>query len=106
LSVPAFCLWLDRQAPCNVEVENAWSYTSTPTYVFMAHCLNSAGTVLPLPYVTSFFQVAKILCPDCTLLPTPWNRWGSMEWGSEYKAAKRPKRFLRLTETVGFWKEL
>jgi hypothetical protein len=29
----------DHSPPCSVEVKNAWSYTSTPQYVFMAWCL-------------------------------------------------------------------
>jgi hypothetical protein len=29
----------DRSPPSNAEVKNAWSYTSTPQYVFMACCL-------------------------------------------------------------------
>jgi len=35
--------WLEREAdhslPFSDEVKNAWSYTSTPQYVFMARCL-------------------------------------------------------------------
>jgi hypothetical protein len=29
----------DHSPPCSAEVKNAWSYTSTPQYVFMAWCL-------------------------------------------------------------------
>jgi hypothetical protein len=29
----------DHSPPSNAEVKNAWSYTSTPQYVFMAWCL-------------------------------------------------------------------
>jgi hypothetical protein len=29
----------DHSSPSNAEVKNAWSYTSTPTYVFMEWCL-------------------------------------------------------------------
>jgi hypothetical protein len=29
----------DHLPPSSVEVKNAWSYTSTPQYVFMAWCL-------------------------------------------------------------------
>jgi hypothetical protein len=29
----------DYSPPSNAEVKNAWSYTSTPQYVFMAWCL-------------------------------------------------------------------
>jgi hypothetical protein len=29
----------DHSPPSSVEVKNAWSYTSTPQYVFMAWCL-------------------------------------------------------------------
>jgi hypothetical protein len=29
----------DRSPPCSTEVKNAWGYTSTPPYVFMAWCL-------------------------------------------------------------------
>jgi hypothetical protein len=29
----------DHSAPSSAEVKNAWSYTSTPQYVFMAWCL-------------------------------------------------------------------
>jgi hypothetical protein len=28
-----------HSAPSNAEIKNAWSYTSTPQYVFMALCL-------------------------------------------------------------------
>jgi hypothetical protein len=30
---------VDYSPPSSAEVENAWSYTSTPQYVFMAWCL-------------------------------------------------------------------
>jgi hypothetical protein len=37
--------------PSSAEVTNAWSYTSTVPYVFMAWCLvTHTGTTLPLPY--------------------------------------------------------
>jgi hypothetical protein len=29
----------DHSPPSNAEVKNAWSYTSTPQYVFLAWCL-------------------------------------------------------------------
>jgi hypothetical protein len=29
----------DHSPPSSAEVKNAWSYTSTPQYVFMAWCL-------------------------------------------------------------------
>jgi hypothetical protein len=29
----------DHSLPSSAEVKNAWSYTSTPQYVFMAWCL-------------------------------------------------------------------
>jgi hypothetical protein len=29
----------DHSSPSSTEVKNAWSYTSTPQYVFMARCL-------------------------------------------------------------------
>lgn len=42
----------DREAehsvPANVEVKNEAAYTSTPTHVFMACCLNEHGDNLPL----------------------------------------------------------
>jgi hypothetical protein len=31
-------LWLGYSPPYNVEVKNAWSYTSAPQYAFMAWC--------------------------------------------------------------------
>jgi hypothetical protein len=33
----------DHSPPSNAEVKNAWSYTSTPQYVFMAWCLVKHG---------------------------------------------------------------
>jgi hypothetical protein len=35
----------DHSPPSGTKVKNAWSYTSTPQYIFMAWCL---GTALPL----------------------------------------------------------
>jgi hypothetical protein len=44
----------DNARPSSVEVRNAWSYTSTPQYAFMAwwSVKKSTGTTLPLPYLT------------------------------------------------------
>jgi hypothetical protein len=38
--------------PSSVEVKNAWSYSSTPQYAFMAWCWvqKSTGTTLPLNF--------------------------------------------------------
>jgi hypothetical protein len=36
----------DRSPPSSAELKNAWSYTSTPQYVFIAWCLIT-GTTLP-----------------------------------------------------------
>jgi hypothetical protein len=51
--------WLGREPdhspPSNAEVKNAWSYTSTPQYVFMAWCLvkhRDNFTFLPLPFMS------------------------------------------------------
>jgi hypothetical protein len=33
----------DHSPPSSAEVKNAWSYTSTPQYVFMARCLVKYG---------------------------------------------------------------
>jgi hypothetical protein len=38
----------DHSPPSTAEVKFAWSYTSTPPYVFMAYCL-SIGITLSLP---------------------------------------------------------
>jgi hypothetical protein len=39
--------WLEHESdhspPSSAEVKNAWSYTSTPPYVFMAWCLVKHG---------------------------------------------------------------
>jgi hypothetical protein len=35
----------------SAEVKKAWSYTSTPQYVFIAWCLFKHGTTLPLPSI-------------------------------------------------------
>jgi len=36
----------DHSRPSNAEVTNAWSYTSTPRYVFKAWCLIKQWVVL------------------------------------------------------------
>jgi hypothetical protein len=36
----------DHSSPYSAEVKNAWTYNSTPQYVFMAWCLGT-GTTLP-----------------------------------------------------------
>jgi hypothetical protein len=44
----------DHSPPSSAEVKNAWSYTSTPPYVFMAWCLvkHRDNFTLPLPFFT------------------------------------------------------
>jgi hypothetical protein len=46
----------DHSPPCSAEVKNAWSYTSTPQYVFMVWCLvkRTDFTIQPAaPFLTS-----------------------------------------------------
>jgi len=39
----------DHSPPSNAEVQNAWSYTSIPQYIFLAWCLvKSTGNNFPL----------------------------------------------------------
>jgi hypothetical protein len=42
----------DYSPPSSVEVMNAWTYTSTPQYVFVAWCLIKHRKTLLLPYFT------------------------------------------------------
>jgi hypothetical protein len=42
----------DHSPPSSAEVKNAWSYTSTPQYVFMAWCLVKRRDKFTLPYLT------------------------------------------------------
>jgi hypothetical protein len=44
---------VDNSLPSNAKIKNAWSYTSTPQYVFMAWCLvkqRDSFTFLPFTY--------------------------------------------------------
>jgi hypothetical protein len=57
----------DHSSPSSAEVKNAWSYTSTLSYIFMAWCLvkyrivfmawylvkHRDNFILPLPYLTA-----------------------------------------------------
>jgi hypothetical protein len=47
--------WPGREAdhlpPSGAEIKNAWSYTSTPQYVFMALCLVQHMDSFTLPYL-------------------------------------------------------
>jgi hypothetical protein len=42
----------DHSPPSSAEVKNAWSYTSTPQYVFMEWCLVKHRDNFTLPYIT------------------------------------------------------
>jgi len=43
-------VWSYHSHPSSAEVKNAWSYTSTPQYIFMSWCsVKSTGTSLPSP---------------------------------------------------------
>jgi hypothetical protein len=44
----------DHSPPSNAEVKNAWSYTSTPQYVFMAWCLAKHRDIFTLVVVAIF----------------------------------------------------
>jgi hypothetical protein len=50
----------DHSPPSSAEVKNAWLYTSTPQYAFMAWCLVSTGTTLTFTFTSSFINVNDI----------------------------------------------
>jgi hypothetical protein len=52
----------DHSPPSSVEVKNAWSYTSTPQYIFMAWCLVKHRDNFTFLCFTS-------LCLTCDLFP-------------------------------------
>jgi hypothetical protein len=55
----------DHSPPSSAEVKNAWSYTSTTQYAFMAWCsVKSTGTTLRLP-----FKLRDILGPHAAHCP-------------------------------------
>jgi hypothetical protein len=43
----------DNSPPSSAKVKNAWSYTSTPQYVFMAWCLVKAQGQLYVPFTST-----------------------------------------------------
>jgi hypothetical protein len=47
----------DHSSPSSAEVKNAWSYTSTPQYVFIAWCLVKHRDNFTLPYKTYIMTV-------------------------------------------------
>jgi hypothetical protein len=49
----------DHSPPFSVEVKNAWNYTSTPQYSFMAWCSvkKSTETTLPLPFFSPYYRL-------------------------------------------------
>jgi hypothetical protein len=53
----------DYSAPSSAEVKNAWSYTSTPQYVFMAWCLVKHRDKFTLHYLTNnpLYQELQLL---------------------------------------------
>jgi hypothetical protein len=50
----------DYSPPTSAEVKNAWSYTSTPQYVFMAWCLVKHRDNFTFTYVTNFTQSESV----------------------------------------------
>jgi hypothetical protein len=60
----------DRSPPSSAEVKNAWSYTSTPSYVFMKWCLvkhrdNFIFFTVPRPK-KYFSKITRNVIPVCT----------------------------------------
>jgi hypothetical protein len=66
----------DQSPPSSVEVKNAWSYTSTPQYAFMAWCSVKKGQGQ-----LYFYFLLEILIPlastdsEITLIITPLGLW-------------------------------
>jgi hypothetical protein len=58
----------DHSPPSSAEVKNTWSYTSTPTYVFMAWCLAKHRDNFTLPYTQ--YQCLKYLVYSINSLRT------------------------------------
>jgi hypothetical protein len=61
--------WPGREAdyspPSSAEVKNAWSYTSTPSEVFMAWCYLSTGKTLPSHLNQCFCSVRNLSMQLC-----------------------------------------
>jgi hypothetical protein len=77
----------DHSPPSSAEVKNAWSYTSTPQYVFMTWCLvkhrdNFTFTFI-LYYIILYYNTvlyySKKQSPFTWLTTTPWRRTGGVE---------------------------
>jgi hypothetical protein len=52
----------DHSPPSNAEIKNAWSYTFTPQYVFMAWCLVKHRNDFTFTfYLTQFSSLQKVL---------------------------------------------
>jgi hypothetical protein len=56
----------DHSPPSNAEVNNAWSYTSTPQYAFMAWCLFKTRKTLPLPLPLPYPTIVHVPHYMCT----------------------------------------
>jgi len=52
----------DHSPPSRAEFKNAWSYTSTPQYVFMGWCLVKNTDNFTLPYLTSRSAAHLYIC--------------------------------------------
>jgi hypothetical protein len=64
LGVKRLGLEADHSPPSSVEVKNAWSYTSTPQYVFMAWCLVKHRDNFTFYLVVQYISCVNILkCP-------------------------------------------
>jgi hypothetical protein len=56
----------DHSPPSSAEVQNVWSYTSTPQYIFMAWCLVKHRDNFTLPQILTWLQ-NYLSNGDCTL---------------------------------------
>jgi hypothetical protein len=56
----------DHSAPSSAEVKNAWSYTSTHSYVFMEECLIKHRDFTFYLYLTKYYSYPFILPEDVT----------------------------------------
>jgi hypothetical protein len=79
----------DHSPPCSAEVKNAWSYTSTPQYVFMAWCL-AQGQV----YLFTFNPIIAIV-------KQLWNtQWHGLPSANGTVGTPKPDRKRAVTGTT------
>jgi hypothetical protein len=46
----------DHSLQSSTEINNVWSYTSTPPYIFIARCLSTGTTLYCIPDLVLFIQ--------------------------------------------------